>query len=130
MKDFWIGNNVDLKLLNQRVEQFFAENEFETKFKQTHNECAIEASNSQFRVTVNIRGQPDDFTVEFITNKKTRGFSLPMTFGYLTSIFGGGVLLLKDAKLQEAINEVERKFWEHVDKQVAELTNSANKQLQ
>jgi hypothetical protein len=130
LKDCWVGNNVDLSLLNQRVKQFFIENQFETKLEQTHDKYRIEASNSQFKIMVNVYGQPSDFTVEFMPNKKTRGFSLAMTFGYLTSIFGGGTFLLRDVKFQEAINKVEQKFWKHIDKQVAELTNSANKQLQ
>lgn len=129
MKDCWVGNDVDLNLLSQRVKHFFIENQFETKLEQAPDKYWIEASNFQFKVMVNVYGQPSDFTVEFIPNKKTRGFSLAMAFGYFTSVFGGGTLLLRDVKLQEAINKVEQKFWEHIDRQVAVLTNSANKQL-
>jgi len=130
LKDCWVGNNVDLNLLSQRVKQFFIENQFEINLEQTHDIYRIEASHFQFNVMVKVYGGPNDFTLEFIPNKKTRGFSLSMILGYLTSFFGGGSLLLRDVKLQEAINEVEQKFWEHMDKQVAELINSANEQSQ
>lgn len=125
MKDQWIGNNVDLNLLSQSVNQFFTENQFEPKLEQTHDRYRIKASNFEFKVTVNIYGRPNDFTIEFVPNKKTRGFSLAMMVGYITSFLGGGTLLLRDVKIQEVTNKVEQIFWEHVDRQVAELTKSA-----
>lgn len=125
LKDQWIGNNIDLNLLSQSVNQFFTENQFEPKLEQTHDRYRIKASNLEFKITVNIYGQPNDFTIEFIPNKKTRGFSLAMMVGYITSFLGGGTLLLRDARYQEAMNKVEQTFWEQVDRQVAELKNSA-----
>ena len=125
LKDQWVGSNVDLNLLSQKVKQFFTEIQFETKLEQTHGKHRVEASNPQFKIATNIYGEPNDFTIEFIPNKKTRGFSLSMMLGFITSFFGGGILLLRDVKLQEALTAVEQIFWKHVDKQVAELTNSA-----
>jgi len=125
LKDQWIGNNVDLNLLSQSVNQFFTENQFEPKLEQTHDRYRIKASNFEFKITVNIYGRPNDFTIEFIPNKKTRGFSLAMMVGYITSFLGGGALLVRDARYQEVMNKVEQTFWEHVDRQVAELKNSA-----
>jgi len=125
LKDQWIGNNIDLNLLSQKVNQFFTENQFEPKLEQTHDRYRIKASNFEFKITVNIYGQPNDFTIEFIPNKKTRGHSLAMIVGYITSFLGGGTLLLRDVKFQEVMNKVEQTFWEQVDSHVAELANSA-----
>jgi hypothetical protein len=125
LKDQWFGSNVDLNLLSQRVEQFFKESPFETRMEQIQGKFKIEASGFQFKITVNIFGQPNDFAVEFIPSKKTKGFSRSMVVAYITTLFGGGGFLLRDLKLQEALDELEKAFWENVDKQVSELTNSA-----
>lgn len=126
MKDQWVGNNVELSLLSQRVEQFFVENQFETELEQTQDkDYVIKASDSQIKLKVNIRGRPSDFTVEFVPSKKTRGFSLSMLLGYITASLGGGILVMRDLKLQEITNKLEKVFWDYMDIQVAELNNSA-----
>jgi hypothetical protein len=126
LKDQWVGNNVELSLLSQRVEQFFVENQFETELEQTQDkDYVIKASDSQIKLKVNIRGRPSDFTVEFVPSKKTRGFSLSMLLGYITASLGGGILVMRDLKLQEITNKLEKVFWDYMDIQVAELNNSA-----
>lgn len=127
MKDHWIGSNVDLALLVQRAKQFFEENQFETELEQAPGRFKIQASNSIFRVTVNVYGRPEDFTVEFIPNKKTQGFSLSMLLAYVTMLFGGGGFLLKDIRQQEAASELEEMFWKDVDKHIAETSDATQK---
>jgi hypothetical protein len=129
LKDQWLGSNVDLDLLSQRVKQFFDETQFETTLERMSNGYKIGAVtkktlNVQLRITVKVLGQPNDFSVEFMPKRKTRGFSPSMIIGYITSLFGGGIFLLSDAKLQEALDKLEQMFWNHVDKHVAELTNA------
>ncbi len=122
--DQWIGINVDLSMLSERLLRFFEGNQFNTKLEQNPGKFVIYASNQQFGLKVNIRGEPNDFKVEFMPTTKTQGFSLTMLVGYVTALFGGGTLLLRDIKLQEAITRLEKVFWQEVDIDVADLSKS------
>jgi hypothetical protein len=125
LKDKWVGSNVDLTALSKSVAEFFTDNKFETKLEGTKDDFKIVAANPLSKIKVNIYGKPNDFTVEFLPDKKSQGFSLSMILGQIASLIGAGGLLLRDVKLQESQNILERLFWKHVDEQVAGLTNSA-----
>jgi len=125
LKDQWVGSNLDLTTLSKGVVGFFTDIKFDTRFEGVKDDFRIVAVNALYRIRVNIYGKPNDFTVEFVPDKKSKGFSLSMMFGHIASLFGGGGLLLRDVKLQESLNTLERLFWEFVVKQVAGLTNSA-----
>lgn len=132
MKDQWVGNNIDLSKLSQRIEDFFKESDMEVRMEETSKGYKFDVASTgpamtRLRFGVRIFGQPNDFTVEFVPGYKAGGvFSPAMVVGYIMSIFGGGVFLLRDVKLQESLDKLERLFWEHVDRQVAELANSAS----
>lgn len=128
MKDNWIGSNVDLNLLSERLVRFFEGNQFDTRLEQNSGRFIIYASTPQFRLRVDLRGEPNDFAVEFIPNKKTQGFSLTMLLGYVTTIFGGGTFMLRDIKIQEAINRLEQVFWKEVDIDIADLSKATTAQ--
>jgi hypothetical protein len=131
MKDRWLENNVNLNALSAAIQRFFAESGFESGLVETVNGYRIEALTKkisvgvQLKISVEIIGKPNDFTVDFTTDKKRKGILSPlMVIGYVTTSFGGGSFLLRDAKLRDALDRLERLFWEYVDKQVDELTNS------
>lgn len=125
MKDQWLGSDVDLRLLSEGVERFFVENQFEAALERAGSGFRVEASNPHFRVKVRVFGDSDDFWVEFVPSKKTRGFSsVGMILGYIASVFGGGGLVVMDAKVQEAVGVFEELFWDYVDKRVVELKGS------
>ena len=132
MIDRWLENNVNLDLLSKGIKQFFPEEEFDSKLEQTKKVYKIEAVAKipafRLKIFVDIYGKPNDFTIEFTTGKKRKGKLTPsMIMGLVTSPFGGGTFLLRGLKTQEAVDDIEKMFWEHVDKQVAQLTNSADK---
>jgi len=134
VKDRWVGNNIDLNILSERIKKFFTDSQFQTKLDQTKNGYRIEAAtekilNAQLNLLVEITGQPNDFTVDFTAGKQRKGFLSPsMIIGYITTTLGGGNVLLSEVKLRETLEKLEKMFWTHVDTQVAELTNSAEKQ--
>jgi len=134
MKDQWTGNNINLQTLSQRIKKFFTDSQFETKLNQTKKGYTIEAAtekilNVQLNITVEITGQPNDFTIDFTAGKQRKGFLSPsMIIGYITTTLGGGSFLLSEVKVRESLEKLEKMFWEHVDKQITELTNSAEKQ--
>jgi hypothetical protein len=125
LKDKWVGSNIDLTTLSNRVVEFFTDNKFETKLQGTKDDFKIAATNPLYRIRVNIYGKPNDFTIEFQPNKKSKGFSLSMIIGQIASFIGGGGLLLRDVKIQESLSILERLFWKFVDEQIASLTTSA-----
>jgi len=135
VRDRWLGNNIDLNLLSQAVKQFFTERQFETSLQKTQKGHKIEANtekilNTQLTITVEIFGETNDFTIEFTAGKKRKGFLSPsMVFGYVASVLGGGSFLLSEVNLRETLEKLEKKFWNHVDEQVAKLTNSAKKDI-
>lgn len=131
MKNQWLGKNVDLRMLAESIRPFFHETDFETTLEKVQKGYVIQAickiPNLQLRINVNIFGQPNDFTVEFLSGDKKGIFSPSMIAGYLTSLFGGGYLILKETKKQEVLNMLENDFWKHVQMQVADLVSSATK---
>ena len=134
MIDRWLENNVNLDLLSKGIKQFFIEEEFDTKLESIKKDYKIEAVTKiptfPLKIFVSIHGKPNDFTIEYTTNKTRKGFFTPsMIISYITSMLGGGVILRSELRLQETRDKLEQMFWDHTDKQVAALTNSDNKQL-
>lgn len=116
---------MDLTALSKSVAEFFTDNKFETRLEGARDDFKIVAVNALSKIRVDIYGRPNDFTVEFLPDKKSQGFSLSMIFGQIASLIGAGGLLLRDIKLQESQTILERLFWKHVDEQVADLSSSA-----
>ncbi len=129
MKSQWVGKNVDLSTLAERIRPFFHETEFTTRFDQVKEGYMIEAvskiPNLKLNVNVEILGRPNDFTVDFSTGSKGGYFSLSMIIGYLTTMFGGGYLVSRGARERGTLEVIEKDFWRHTDAQVADLVGSA-----
>ena len=129
MKTQWVGKNVDLGMLTERIRLFFSETDFETTTEKVKKGYIIRAvskiPNLKLKINVEILGRPNDFTVDFSTGSKGGYFSLSMIIGYLTTMFGGGYLLSQEARKQETLEILENDFWKHADMQVANLVNSA-----
>ena len=127
----WVEKSVDLSMLVERIRPFFHDLDFETSFEKVQEGYVIQAvskiPNLQLRINVNVLGEPNDFTVEFLSGGKGGYFSPSTVVGYLTSIFGGGYLVRRGAERREALDRLESWFWRHVQMQVAELAGSATK---
>ena len=131
VKNQWLGKDVDLAVLAERIRPFFPDADFETAMEEVPSGYALHVTSRipslPLRIDVSISGHPTAFTVEFVAEGQTRISSPSMIAGHLTSMFGGGYLILRDTKRQEALNLLERDFWKHVQIQVADLVNSAMK---
>jgi hypothetical protein len=67
-----------------------------------------------------IRGTSDDFTIETgATEEEDRQVKI----GLLTSIFGGGSLVLRNIKVREQMEKMEREFWSTIEETIRLLTN-------
>ncbi len=130
MKVQWLEKSVELSMLVERITPFFHDLDFETSLEKVQEGYMIQAvskiPNLRLRINVNVLGEPNDFTVEFLSGSKGRHFS-PTTVGYLASMFGGGYLVRRGAERRETLDRLESWFWKHVQMQVADLTRSATK---
>lgn len=130
MREQWVGKNVDMALLSERVEDFFNGKVFQTRKDVLADGYKISAtSGSQERlggVVVFVRGKSSDFLVDFVAGKSGR-FSAMLSS--LVTMFGGGGLVLRSLKLQEAMDRLEREFWVYTEEAIAELTDSVKQHL-
>ena len=129
MKNGWLEKNVDLSMLAERIEPFFHGSDFETVVEKTQEGYMVQAvskiPNLKLEIRVEILGGPNDFMVEFLAGGKGGYFSPSMMAGYLTTMFGGGYLISREAKKQEILGVLEKEFWRHTQMQVADLVGSA-----
>ena len=130
MKNQWLGKNVDLCMLAERIKLFFSEADFEITVEKVPEGYVIQAvsaiPNLKFGMSAIILGRPNDFTVEFSTSRKGGYFSPSMIVGYLTTMFGGGYLVSREARKREALDKLEKDFWRHTQMQVTDLVDSVS----
>jgi hypothetical protein len=124
----WTMNNVDLDKFTLKIGDFFGERDFEVVRDTLSTGYRILSGNSsRFRlmgyVSVTIEGKPDDFTVKLeLINKKGQYSKYS---GLLLSLFGGGILVRREAESEEAWIKLQKEFWLYVDNLVANLTGTA-----
>lgn len=128
MQRNWTKKNVDLALLTARIADFFKEKDFEAIKGETSTGYQILGEDSpHFKipgyVSVTIEGKPEDFTVKLdhCRNKKRP----PRFSPFLLTMFGGGYLISRRLKSEEAWTKLETELWKHVEKAVSHSTNSA-----
>ena len=127
----WLEKNVDLSILVEHIRPFFHNTDFETSLEEVQEGYVIQAvskiPNLQLRINVNVLGGPNVFTVGFFSGGKRGHLSSSTVAGYLTSAFGGGYLIIREAEKRKVLDMLESRFWKHVQIQVADLVNSATK---
>lgn len=121
MQERWVGKNVDLALLGERVKNFLRAKGFRTTKSLSASEYTISGKPQQGvsiigRVTVRILGDPNDFSIEFSTSEHSRS---AVKLGFITTIFGGGSLILRGLKSQEELEKLEKDFWARIEEAIA-----------
>ncbi len=121
----WVGKNVDLKLLSEYAGDFFKDKGFEIRIEGSDSEYKIilgfqYALERHENIDIRILGNPNDFVVEFSADRRARSAIL---FGYVTSLIGGGSLLLRGLKSLERLRKLENEFWVQIEQGVERLTN-------
>jgi len=132
MQERWIGKNVDLALLNKYIEQFLKKQGFKTRMDERSNkECKIlalspsqGANHARGSIEVVILGNPNDFTIDLIASE---GMFSSMKFGLLTTMFGGGNILLRNMRSREILDKLEKEFWVYAEETVGNLVDSAER---
>lgn len=125
MQKRWTGNNVDLDLLGDCIEDFFKGKGFVTKRTKSEGEQTIlwvPWPATMKPMTAKIVGDSNNFVLELKTREFTRR---DIQLGMLTKSIGGGYFLRKGLRLREALEKIEREFWVYIEDKVADLAGSA-----
>lgn len=128
MQGQWVGKSVDLALLSERIENFFEDEGFKVTKDWPTSECTISAKPRHGfgilgQVIVRILGDSNDFSIEFSPSEHSRS---AVKLGFITTMFGGGSLVLRGLKSKEALEKLEKKFWIFIEETTAHLTNSTD----
>lgn len=122
----WTTKEANLDLLTERIENFFKSKGFETRKNASPNGTKISTVPKHFRdvkagIKVTIWGSPHDFMVELSVDETSRFSTL---LGLSTIPLGGGTLVLRGLKLQEALERLEKEFWVYVEETIPYVTRS------
>ena len=130
MQRMWTNRNVDLNSFKERIREFLENNDFEISVNELGDTYRLVAGGSlkyriNGKVSVTIAGTPQDFSITFEQEKKSKPtkYSLPMT---LTVFLGGGLLLRDEFKSDEAFLNLRRDLWAFADRAAINLTGSAS----
>ena len=128
MQERWVGKNVDLPLLSERIVNFFKDKGFKIANDWSASEHKISARPQRGlgilgRVIVRILGNANDFLIEFSTSGHSDS---AIKLGSVTTMFGGGSLILRGLKSQEALKKLEKDFWTYTEETVTHLIDSTS----
>lgn len=120
MEENYRDKNIDMALLTNRIVLFFGDKSFVTSTRQKEEKTVITAIPKPFhgideRVDVEVCGNPNDFSVKFLSGIHSRAL---VRYGSFAAWITGGYFVLKGLKSQEEIEKLERKFWVYVDETV------------
>jgi len=125
MEKQWKNLNVSLRQLAVTVEERYSRRNLTVKETALGDGYSIRVILTQLRVqgvmSIVIRGTPDDFTIE---TKATEHEDSTIKAGLMTTIFGGGSLVLATIKKREALEKLERDFWGTIEETIRSLTSS------
>ena len=122
MQTRWVNRNVALNVLSKRIEDFYKRKGFETSVDHLEDTYKIVAAlriDDKLRTSyVSVKGNSNDFTVEFLGGRSGR-FSLLLA--PLATMFGGGIFILDRLKSQDFYERLETEFWAFVENVVEQL---------
>ena len=111
--------NVDLSLLATYTEAFFKNKGYITEKLESENRITIIVKRNEISgpiCAVRIEGASNNFTIDFIWEESARK---RIILGSLTTLFGGGILILRGLQLKEELEKLERDFWVYIQELIA-----------
>lgn len=124
MEKRWQNHGVNLQQLAQAIKNYYLRRNFkvkETVLEKEYSMDIILTGQVSSVMGINIRGTTDDFTIETKANKEE---DRAVKVGLMTSIFGGGSLILRNIKVREQMEKMENEFWSTIEETIRSLTNS------
>jgi hypothetical protein len=129
MEKRWQNHGVNLQQLAQTIKNHYLRRNLKVKETALKDGCSIRIIYTDLRVlgamSITIRGVPDDFTIE---TKATEDKDSAVKVGLMTTIFGGGSIVLASIKAREHMEKMEREFWGTIEETISLLTNPQRSQ--
>jgi len=121
----WQNHGVNLQRLAQSVENYYSRRKIKVKETVLEDGYSIRVVPTGLRTAgvmcITIRGTPDDFTIE---TRATEDEDRAVKVGLMTTIFGGGIMVLRNTKTREQMEKMEREFWSAIEETIGSLINS------
>jgi len=116
----WANKNVNLNMLASEIKSFFEQRGLSTEERREPEKRFIlaKAKGSSKAIRIMLTGSPQNFAVEGLFVEER----VPLYSS--ASIFGGGGFLLRELKLREILQDLERDFSVFLENLVIKLTNS------
>ncbi len=125
MEKSWKNLNVSLQQLTQAIDNFYSRRNLKVKTSSLKDGYSIRVILAGLRMPgamdIVIRGTPDDFTVETTATEREDSRE---KIGLMTTVFGGGSLVLSGVFAREKLEKMEREFWGGIEEMIQSLTNS------
>ena len=125
MEKQWKNLNVSLRQLALTIEEHYSRRNLKIKETALRDGYSIRVILAQLRMpgvmNIIIRGTPDDFMIE---TRATEDEDRAIKVGLMTTIFGGGSLVLGNIKKREELEKQEREFWGTIEETIRSLTGS------
>jgi hypothetical protein len=125
MEKRWQNLGVNLQRLAQTVGNYYLRRNLKLKETALEDGYSIRVIQTELRasgaMSIIIRGKPDDFTIE---TRATEDEDRAVKIGLMTSIFGGGSLVLRNMRVREQMEKMEREFWSTIEETVRSSINS------
>lgn len=125
MEKQWKNLNVSLQRLARMIESFYSQKKLKVKEAALKDGYSIRVILAELRLSgvmnIIIRGRPDDFTIETEATEHQDG---TVKVGLMTTIFGGGSLVLGSIRTREELEKLEREFWDTIEEWIRSLTDS------
>jgi hypothetical protein len=125
MEKEWKDLNLDLRRLSQAIVNYYGRRNLKVKETVLKDGYLVRVILTELRaqgvMSIFLRGAPNDFTIE------TRATELEddaIKVGLMTTIFGGGSLVLGSIKSREELEKLEREFWVTIEETIRSLTCS------
>lgn len=120
MRQRWVGKDLSIEWLLELVEGFFQSRGFKTFLKESSGEhmfSALPPKGSDIREAINleISISPDSFEICFMRGGKTDS---SIKLGMLTTLLGGGGILLRGLRSRESVDRLENDFWRFLNEKI------------
>ena len=125
MKYQWIGRNVDLRVLREKIESYFKSRKFFVRILRSNDVFELLAikrvDHLRRKITVKLLGDPNNFEIEFLAGEEARSVQKLDTS---LKFFGGGIFVLKALETMEYYQKIEGEFWRYMEITIAESVSS------
>lgn len=126
MQKRWTRKRVDLKQLSHSIEEFFKRKGLGTKNEHSQDKYNISvfvetSDRVNAQMDIFILGSSDDFLIETVASERAHR---SLMLGFITTMIGGGNVVLRSVKTEEALKNLESDFWTNIEDIIACLGSS------